>query len=575
MARIDSYVTATPPVAGGDMLIGTDVTDNNATKNFTVSQLASFINSGSGFVPYTGATQNLDLGSNNIYAASAYIRQLTTTARLNATSTIYLNANPGASGQVLTSQGLGLPAIWSVAASGPQGIQGPVGPQGPIGPVGPAGLTWIGTWTSGTSYILNDAVGYSGASWFCILATSGTTTPDLDTTHWALLASQGAQGPIGPAGAQGPTGATGATGASGNNTLQQVLDLDHSLINNVNKQGTNAGVSNTGLSVNAFGNSAAASNTADNVNAFGLNAGFLNTGIHLNAIGYQSGSSNSGQYVNAFGYNSSLNNTADNVNAFGNASALGNSGNNLNALGYQAGKNNTAIHVNAIGSNAAFGNTGTSVNAIGSSSASSNSGNNVNAFGESAGNSNTYSHVNLFGNSASASANSQTVFSNAVHNARIGFGGITADRLYTLPDASGTFALTTQIPSIQTVKVTLTNADLNNAFTSPFEVIATPGAGKFIHVLSVCSNFTFGSSGMSVASPYLFLNYDTGLSAFSGNAVSSTSSVFVPNWQPTTTTQLPVFFINHRMVIVNSGSSFTGGVGNSIDIYITYETITL
>jgi hypothetical protein len=98
-----------------------------------------------------------------------------------------------------------------VGATGPQGVQGPAGP---LGPVGPAGLEWQGAWVSGTSYVADDAVGYDGASWFCILATSGTTTPDLDATHWALLASQGAQG------IQGVQGPTGAQGAAGNTALQ-------------------------------------------------------------------------------------------------------------------------------------------------------------------------------------------------------------------------------------------------------------------------------------------------------------------------------------------------------------------
>jgi len=106
-----------------------------------------------------------------------------------------------------------------VGAQGPQGVQGPAGP---IGPVGPAGLNWQGAWVSGTSYVADDAVGYDGASWFCILATSGTTTPDVDTTHWALLASQGAIGPAGPAGSTGPTGPQGPAGGAGG--LQQAFD---------------------------------------------------------------------------------------------------------------------------------------------------------------------------------------------------------------------------------------------------------------------------------------------------------------------------------------------------------------
>lgn len=97
----------------------------------------------------------------------------------------------------------------TVAPYVPAGAQGPIGPQGVPGPVGPAGLTWQGAWVSGTSYVVDDAVGYDGASWFCIAPTSGTTAPDSDPTHWALLAAQGATGPQGPQGIQGPAGAPG------------------------------------------------------------------------------------------------------------------------------------------------------------------------------------------------------------------------------------------------------------------------------------------------------------------------------------------------------------------------------
>jgi hypothetical protein len=108
--------------------------------------------------------------------------------------------------------------IITTIGPGPAGPQGVQGPAGPVGPVGPAGLEWQGAWVSGTSYVEDDAVGYDGASWFCILATSGTDAPDVDTTHWALLASQGAQGiqgVAGPQGAQGPTGPEGIQGIQG------------------------------------------------------------------------------------------------------------------------------------------------------------------------------------------------------------------------------------------------------------------------------------------------------------------------------------------------------------------------
>ena len=108
---------------------------------------------------------------------------------------------------------------------GPEGPQGPAGAQGiqgitgTAGAIGPAGLNWQGEWVSGNSYVADDAVGWQGASWFCILATSVTTTPDVDITHWALLASQGAQGVQGVQGPTGPQGASGSASAQTNGIM--------------------------------------------------------------------------------------------------------------------------------------------------------------------------------------------------------------------------------------------------------------------------------------------------------------------------------------------------------------------
>jgi hypothetical protein len=89
--------------------------------------------------------------------------------------------------------------------TGDTGAQGPEGAQGVPGPVGPAGLNWQGAWSAAGTYVIDDAVGYNGASWFCIANVGPTaTTPNADPTKWALLASQGATGPQGPQGIQGP-----------------------------------------------------------------------------------------------------------------------------------------------------------------------------------------------------------------------------------------------------------------------------------------------------------------------------------------------------------------------------------
>ncbi len=105
--------------------------------------------------------------------------------------------------------------------AGQTGATGATGQTGPMGPVGPAGLNWQGAWVSGADYLEDDAVGYDGASWFCIAdIPDGTVAPNLDTTHWALLASQGAVGP------QGPAGSDGLPGASGTNGIQGPIGLD-------------------------------------------------------------------------------------------------------------------------------------------------------------------------------------------------------------------------------------------------------------------------------------------------------------------------------------------------------------
>lgn len=100
--------------------------------------------------------------------------------------------------------------ILPAGPTGPQGVAGVAGPAGPVGPVGPAGLNWQGSWSASGTYVIDDAVGYAGASWFCIDPVGPSATPpNADPTNWALLAAQGANGATGATGLQGPTGAAG------------------------------------------------------------------------------------------------------------------------------------------------------------------------------------------------------------------------------------------------------------------------------------------------------------------------------------------------------------------------------
>jgi len=251
--------------------------------------------------------------------------------------------------------------------TGPTGATGPQGEQGVPGPIGPAGLNWQGSWASGTSYVADDAVGYGGASYFCILATSGTTNPASDTAHWALLASQGATGPQGPtgatgtAGATGPQGATGATGATGPQGPMGPQGPAGTLIpwleyNQTDLTVWNNGKGNIGNNT-SFGVSALRSNTSGSNNtAYGGAALYGNTeGIQNTAIGATALQSNQlGSSNTALGPGTLYTNS---------------SGSNNVAIGVNVLSAGTAVSDNiGVGNGALFNTTSISNVAIGSSS---------------------------------------------------------------------------------------------------------------------------------------------------------------------------------------------------------------
>jgi hypothetical protein len=74
MAKISSYPNISNPTLT-DRVIGTDGADNDATKNFAVGAMLGLSNDPNvltNFVPYIGANQDLDLGTNFIFAEESY-----------------------------------------------------------------------------------------------------------------------------------------------------------------------------------------------------------------------------------------------------------------------------------------------------------------------------------------------------------------------------------------------------------------------------------------------------------------------------------------------------------------------
>lgn len=252
-------------------------------------------------------------------------------------------------------------AIIPPGPAGPQGVAGVAGPAGPVGPIGPAGLNWQGAWSALGTYVIDDAVGYGGSSWFCIANVGPTaTTPNSDPTKWALLANIGATGATGATGLQGPTGATGPAGSL-------IPHLEYSIPDKTvwnNGQGNVA--SNT-----SFGDGALKSNTTGQANtAFGQDALSLNTTTLSNtAIGSGALKSTVGAQNTGVGAGALYNNTTGVINTAVGTSSLGSNtiGDANSALGSNAltanttGSENTAVGQSALAVNT----TGASNTAVG------------------------------------------------------------------------------------------------------------------------------------------------------------------------------------------------------------------
>jgi hypothetical protein len=115
------------------------------------------------------------------------------------------------------------------------------GPAGTNGTNGTNSLVWKGTWSSSTTYAINDGVNENGSSYIAVAVNTNVDPSSDGGTHWAVFAlkgttgsigltgstgttgsqglqgNTGTQGPIGNTGSQGVPGATGTTGTNGTN----------------------------------------------------------------------------------------------------------------------------------------------------------------------------------------------------------------------------------------------------------------------------------------------------------------------------------------------------------------------
>jgi len=91
--------------------------------------------------------------------------------------------SPGTPAAV-TNVGTSSAAVFNFAI--PQGSTGATGAQGV------PGINWLGTWSSGTTYAIRDAVAYNGSSYYATAASTNQAPPN--ASFWNVLAEKGANG---------------------------------------------------------------------------------------------------------------------------------------------------------------------------------------------------------------------------------------------------------------------------------------------------------------------------------------------------------------------------------------------
>ena len=145
----------------------------------------------------------------------------------------------------------------------------------------------------------------------------------------------------------------------------------------------------------------------------------------------------------------------------------------------------------------------------------------------------------------------------------------TADRIYTLQDVAGTVAFLSD--TVLTAKVTVTAAQINAIGTTPIQLIAAPGAGKYIKVLGADAWMTF----VSTIYDNNTLDLTMGGAAFSKtnanllDALATANAIFNP-----IDGGIDVLLANTALAVTGTDSAVETG-DSDIDIYVTYKIMTI
>jgi len=359
------------------------------------------------------------------------------------------------------------------------------------------------------------------------------------------------------------------TAGSFNHFIGELAGYNTTISNNNHFDGFAAGYANTIGQGNQFmGYKAGYNNTTASGNFFeGFQAGFTNvTGVNNYFSGYQAGYFNTGSYNHFTGYLAGNNNTSGGSNYFS---------------GYDAGRTNTTGSGNTIIGDSADVTSASLVNAaaIGYNAKVSQSnsmilGNKVNV---GIGNTSPPSLLSVGSSSQFQVDNLGNVVK--INNVAYSFPSsqATTNGQALTNDGNGNLSWANPISSSFTeVKVTLSSSQIKNLYSSPVTLIAAPGTGKVIDVISIIGKYNFGTTAYSLSSGEVDLytapspNYFLCCMDYYFLSASSTTAKFFSgsndNRQPLDE--------NYPLSISSTKANPTNGDG-TLTFYIVYRIVTL
>jgi hypothetical protein len=439
--------------------------------------------------------------------------------------------------------------------------QGPVGPQGPTGAqgvqgnagtpgvVGPAGLEWQGVWDTDASYNVNDAVSFAGASYFCILNidTVSNPFPDEDTTHWALLAAQGAQGiqgVQGPTGSQGPAGTISYTEESRNTSSLSIAQNPASTSSKITKNFTRAFV--TSGANNFLGLSNIGKDTGDFYVVQNMSTTLDLVVVPLDGT----------RFLQPNGFASQINFTVK-ANTYARFTLADNTSGSDKVFMVEVikplGAAPTLQQVIDEGNTVSDGSNETMISGGSVIVTSSSNAANVSA-------------DNIFFEKQLGSGSVELKFLNTIDAARV----------INFPNASGTIALTSNIVT-KVVKTTITEAQILQMFTTPIPILNSTTAGIAKIPLNILCKRSGAGTAYTIASNQFSLVSNSGNTftiSLNNNILSGAVPVSYTTFSSNANFQISVGVDDEIYKLGFYTSNPTGGTGD-MDVYVTYIEITL